>query len=182
MSRQSSSCAEAELTTPSTVLSSPTSLTTSSPPPRAEHSASPWTEEHEDHAVKNIKVEAEGGAGCLLLPLPWRGNGENESKKTQIECCSCCWMLVNLIAFATMHYCEASRERASLAGGRCNRLMAKNWKGGKGPYSHTDSTKTSSSQDHHDSMLKTTVNMPQTYNTQSCVCFTTSHFTFAQIH
>ncbi len=33
-------------------------------------------------------------------------------------------MLVNLIAFATMHYCEANRERVSRAGGRCNRLMA----------------------------------------------------------
>lgn len=34
-------------------------------------------------------------------------------------------MLVNLIAFATMHYCEANRETASRAGRRCNRLMAK---------------------------------------------------------
>lgn len=70
------------------------------------------------------KVELERRAGCFVIAVALERPGQYESKETQMKCCSSCWMLVNLIAFATMHYCEVNRERVSRAGGRCNRLMA----------------------------------------------------------
>ena len=59
-------------------------------------------------------------------------------------------MLVNLIAFAKMHYSEANGETVSCAGGRHNRLMNAMDKEGIGPYSPTDLAKTSSILQHQD--------------------------------
>ena len=119
-SRQSSGCVEAELTAPLTALSSPTSVTTSSPPLRAELSLT-RTAQRSHWAT----AEVEGKAGCLL---GGRCLGEEqrtyERKNAHGGLCSSCWMLVNLIAWATMHYCQANRETVSRAGERHDRLMA----------------------------------------------------------
>lgn len=114
-SRQSRGCVEAELSAPSTALSSPTPVVTCSPLPETEDSSAVWTRQLKEPATKSNKSS---------VSVRQRRAMRTPEQEKQTECFRSCWTLVNLIAFATMHYCKANRETVSCAGGASNRLMA----------------------------------------------------------